>query len=65
MYNPRSYRNENVEALLALMRRYNFATLFTHRSGESFVTHIPFLVDPERGPSGTLVAHMARANPHW
>jgi transcriptional regulator len=65
MYNPRSYRNENEEALLALMRRYNFATLFTHRGGESFATHLPFLVDPERGPRGTLIAHMARANPHW
>jgi transcriptional regulator len=65
MYNPRSYRNENLESLFALMRRYNFATLFTHRDGESFATHLPFLVDASRGPCGTLIAHMARANPHW
>ena len=65
MYNPRSYRNENLEALFALMRRYNFATLFTQQGGESFATHLPFLVDPARGAFGTLVAHMARANPHW
>jgi len=65
MYNPRSYRNENLEALFALMRRYNFATLFTQHGGESFATHLPFLVDPQRGAFGTLVAHMARANPHW
>jgi transcriptional regulator len=65
MYNPRSYRNENRDELFALIRRYNFATLFTHRAGESFVTHIPFMVDAERGENGTLVSHMARANPHW
>jgi transcriptional regulator len=65
MYTPRSYRNEKLEELFALIRRYNFAPLFTHRAGESFVTHLPFLVDPARGVNGTLVAHMARANPHW
>jgi transcriptional regulator len=48
-----------------LIRRYNFGTLFTHAGGESHVTHLPFLIDPERGPHGTLRAHMARANPHW
>jgi transcriptional regulator len=65
MYTPRSYRNEKLEELFALIRRYNFAPLFTQRAGESFVTHLPFLVDPSRGVNGTLVAHMARANPHW
>jgi transcriptional regulator len=65
MYNPRSYRNEDLETLFALIRRYNFATLFTQCDGESFATHLPFLVDPHRGPCGTLIAHMARANPHW
>jgi transcriptional regulator len=65
MYNPRSYRNDRLEELFALIRRYNFGTLFTHRQGESFVTHLPFLVDAERGSHGTLVAHMARANGHW
>jgi transcriptional regulator len=65
MYNPRSYRNENRDELFALIRRYNFGTLFTHRDGDSFATHLPFMVDTERGANGTLVAHMARANPHW
>ena len=65
MYNPRSYRNENPDALFELIRRYNFAALFTQRDGESFATHLPFMVDADRGPHGTLIAHMARANPHW
>jgi transcriptional regulator len=28
-------------------------------------THLPFMYDPERGPKGVLIAHMARVNPHW
>jgi len=47
------------------MERYNFAALFTHKDGRSFYTHLPFMVDPDRGGMGTLIAHMARANPHW
>ena len=65
MYNPRSYRKEDVSELHGFVRRYNFAVLFTHVNGESFATHLPFMIDPERGPLGTLIAHMARANPHW
>lgn len=65
MYNPRSYRHENVAELHDFIRRYNFAALFTHQNGESFSTLLPFMIDAARGPLGTLVAHMARANPHW
>ena len=65
MYNPRSYRNESIAELHEFIRRYNFAALFTHQDGESFSTLLPFMIDAGRGPMGTLVAHMARANPHW
>lgn len=65
MYNPRSYRNESVSELHDFIRRHNFAALFTHNNGTSHSTHLPFMIDAERGPLGTLVAHMARANPHW
>jgi transcriptional regulator len=65
VYNPRSYRNDDIPALHDFIERYNFASLFTHRDGANFSTHLPFMVDRERGALGTLVAHMARANPHW
>ena len=65
MYNPRSYRIKDSEVLFALIRRHNFGIIFTHLDGESFATHLPFMIDPDRGPHGTLIAHMARANPHW
>ncbi len=65
MYNPRSYQNDSVSDLHDFISRYNFAVLITHKDGESFATHLPFMIDRERGARGTLVAHMARANPHW
>jgi transcriptional regulator len=51
--------------LFDFMRQFSFATLVTAHDGLPFATHLPFLVYPERGPNGTLVAHMARANPQW
>jgi transcriptional regulator len=33
--------------------------------GELIANHIPFEIDPARGEFGTLVGHVARANPIW
>jgi transcriptional regulator len=37
----------------------------TASDGPPQASHLPFLLDPDRGPEGTLLAHMARANPQW
>ena len=29
------------------------------------ITHLPLLLDRARGAPGTLIGHVARANPHW
>lgn len=47
------------------MRGHSFATLVSHVGGEPFASHLPLLIDAEAGPHGTLVGHMARANPQW
>jgi transcriptional regulator len=65
MYIPNSFRAEELDQLHGLMRQHSFATLITQHEGAPFATHLPFLVDGERGPHGTLLAHMARANPQW
>jgi len=66
MYNPTSFRIEEREAIHALMRENSFATLITmDADGAPFATHLPFVLDAEAGESGTLRAHMARANPQW
>jgi transcriptional regulator len=65
MYIPPAFREDDLAVLHALMRDYSFAILVTR--GESFpvATHLPFLLESERGPYGTLLGHMARANTQW
>jgi transcriptional regulator len=46
------------------MRSHPFAVLVSPAEGTLVGTHLPFMFD-EEGPHGTLLAHMARANPHW
>ncbi|MHB8424821.1 MAG: FMN-binding negative transcriptional regulator [Gammaproteobacteria bacterium] len=65
MYTPESFKTDNLPQLHALMRRYPFALLLTAHRGEITASHLPFMVAPDGGPQGTLLAHMARANPHW
>ena len=65
MYIPNSFREDDPALLHDLMRRYNFAALVMQHAGAPFATHLPFIVDSTRGPHGTLLAHMARANPQW
>jgi transcriptional regulator len=65
MYLPKSFQIEDLAELHAFMRAYSFASLVTQHQGAPFASHLPFLLDAERGPHGTLLAHMARANPQW
>jgi len=65
MYIPESFAETDADVLHGIIRDHNFAILVTIAEGVPFATHLPFLLDAERGPRGTLVAHMARANPQW
>lgn len=65
VYNPRSFRVDDLPRLHALIRDYSFGVLFSHDGDGPVASHLPFMVDPDRGPHGTLIAHMARANPQW
>jgi transcriptional regulator len=51
--------------LRGLIDQHSFGTLVSQLEGQLFATHLPLLFDPSRGPNGTLLGHMARANPHW
>jgi transcriptional regulator len=65
MYIPKHFREDDLNTLHDLMGTYSFATLITQHEGLPFATHLPFILDTKRGPYGTLLAHMARANPQW
>ncbi len=65
MYLPSPFKEDNLNSLHEVIRNYNFAPLFSQSDDMPYATHLPFMLDPDRGPNGTLIAHMARANPHW
>ena len=65
MYVPAAFREERIEVLHGFMREHSFATIVSASEAGLNATHVPLLLKAERGPKGTLVGHMARANPHW
>ncbi|HEY8122145.1 MAG TPA: FMN-binding negative transcriptional regulator [Myxococcota bacterium] len=66
MYTPDHFAESDLAALHALLRTHAFALLTTARPGEApCATHLPLVIDAERGELGTLIGHVARANPHW
>lgn len=65
MYTPRLFAVEERAAIARLMHDHPFATLVTQGDGEPHVSHLPLLFVADREPHGTLLGHMARANPHW
>jgi len=65
MYIPRDFRLDDRDVLFEHMASNNFATIVTAQDGSLVASHLPFVVDREAGESGTLTAHMARANGQW
>ncbi|HWE52795.1 MAG TPA: FMN-binding negative transcriptional regulator [Bryobacteraceae bacterium] len=65
MYIPPAFRIEDTAKLAAFIRCNSFATLITHDGASPLASHLPILFHPEPGRHGTLVSHMARANPQW
>jgi transcriptional regulator len=65
MYSPEDFVEDDPAVLQGLMRDHGWALLVGAIDGVPNVTHLPFMLDEARGDHGTLVSHMAKANPHW
>jgi transcriptional regulator len=65
IYLPDVFRETDSNALHELIESHSFATLVSPDAKEPMITHLPLLLDRQRGPQGTLIGHVARANPHW
>ena len=65
MYLPAHFKESRPEVLHELMRTHPLGLLVTQDSSSLQADAIPFMLDTERGAFGTLVAHVARANPLW
>ncbi|RJG06580.1 FMN-binding negative transcriptional regulator [Noviherbaspirillum cavernae] len=65
MYMPPHFEEKRPEAMFELMREHPLGTLVTLDSNGLNANHIPFELDPEPAPFGTLRAHVARSNSVW
>lgn len=65
MFVPPHFEETRVEALAALIGAHPFGTLVTLGADGLNANHIPFLLDREPAPNGTLIGHVARTNPVW
>jgi transcriptional regulator len=65
IYIPPSFAGAARAAVARLLHDYPFATLITPGAPEPWLSHVPLLLTADREPYGTLIGHVARANPHW
>ena len=65
MYLPAHFQESRPEVLHSLLRTHPLGLLVTQDANGLQADAIPFMLDTERGEFGTLVAHVARANPLW
>lgn len=61
----RQFHVTEAATLHALVRAQPLATLVVAQGGALHANHIPLYLDPARGPHGTLIGHVARANGLW
>jgi len=65
MYTPKINQENDLATQQDFMMAYNFAMLVTHEDKGLNASHLPLILDRERGKYGTLIGHMARANKQW
>jgi len=63
MYIPQANRITDLEESFTIIRQNSFATIVTIADGVPVASNVPILLDAQRGPYGTLIMHLARANP--
>jgi transcriptional regulator len=65
MYIPAAFAETDLAKLDDFIELNSFGLLVSQVEGLPFATHLPFLLERTTGPHGTLLGHMARANPQW
>ncbi|MBT9549731.1 MAG: FMN-binding negative transcriptional regulator [Hydrogenophaga sp.] len=65
MYLPPYHQLTDRDALFSLIDTHPLGTWVCQGSGGLTVNHTPFVLDRRRGPHGTLLGHVARANSVW
>lgn len=65
MYLPKHFEETRPERLHGFITAHPLGLLITHNSGGTVANPIPFLLQAARSAKGTLIGHVARANPVW
>lgn len=65
MYVPPLHRLDDPSSLFSLMESHPLGAWVCGSRQGLMANHLPFLVDRGRGPLGTLVGHVSRANEVW
>jgi transcriptional regulator len=65
MYVPVHFREDRIPVLHDAIRKYGFGTLVTSGEQDLEASHLPLLLDSQPAPLGTVLGHLARANPQW
>lgn len=65
MYVPTAFAETDLAKLHDFIERHSFGLLLTEVDSAPFASHVPFLLDRSAAAQGTLLCHVARANPQW
>lgn len=65
MYVSRHHSLTDREAVFSLMEAHPLGAWVCPAPGGLAANHVPFFLDRDRGPHGTLIGHVARANGVW
>ena len=65
MYVPKHFEEVDRGVLHALIESHPLSTWVVNSADGLIVNHIPLLLSADAGSLGTLVGHVARANPVW
>ena len=65
MYLPQHFAEARTEELNRLITEYPLGIIVLNGANGLNANHIPFLLKPEKGEQGCLLAHVARANSLW
>jgi transcriptional regulator len=64
VYVPAHFSEDRIEVLHELIRSTGLATLVSMTADGMIASHAPLMLDPDPAPYGTLIGHLAKANPH-
>lgn len=64
MYIPAQFDEPRIDLLHDAIRKNVFATVVSMTADGLVASHAPLMLDPDPAPYGTLIGHLAKANPH-